>query len=129
MNVVAWDPEKHRATLDRWAKERRLGPDAGPPDLYPTTGAVTDTAICFIYFTDAPGRAYLDDLITDPKAMPEARREGTRTVFRALLREAALRGVRVVLAATRHGMPMFELEQLGFRRTESGLTWLVRAKE
>lgn len=127
--IEAWNPEKHLPLVRQWLVDSGTTADEGPSDLYPETGfVVDDCAAAFLYLTNARGVAYLDNLVTDPKASPRRRRAAIKTLCESLVKKADDCGVRLVWCLT----PVAGLEPIlresGFGLLDVGYGCFARSK-
>lgn len=84
-------------------------------DVLPATGLIVSGVACaFLYWTDAPGLALLEGLVTNPAARLSARREAVAAILASLAVHARENGVRIVVGFTeKHGVARV-LERIGF---------------
>ena len=127
MSVERWDPEKHASLMESWLEARGQPVARGVLDVYPRNGVLVDgSLLLFLYMTDAPGVAYLDNAVGKPGRSAEQVRESCRKAASALLNVARESGVRVVMATTRHQNLIAGCHDAGFTSADEGLTFLAK---
>jgi hypothetical protein len=101
--VEPWDPAKHRPHLDAW----HLG--HGLPVLtdgwYPATGYVglcdgQPTCVLFMWVDPTSRRAFIDDMVGDPKAGKQKLMGAAGTCLRAAMAEASSIGIKWMTTTT-----------------------------
>lgn len=97
LKVEPWNVDRHLLMFKEWHAEHGVAPDACTADLYPSTGfVVDDCAVAFLYKTNAPGVAYLDGLMTDPKVGKRRRHRAVVVLAKKLTELADEHGIRIV---------------------------------
>ena len=128
MSVVAWDPSAHLPLIGQWLDGWGLE-YVSDASLYPPTGYVVDgCAAGFIYSTNAPGLAFIDNLVTDPKAAPRDRYVAICRLTTALLELADGMGVKLIMGTSNIRGVIRICESQGFKVYDKGYELIARMK-
>lgn len=92
MAPIRFQPSEHLEEVSSWAKVRGMGEP--PADLLPPTGRIVP-GVCavFLYLTDS-SVGFIENLISNPDAEPEAITEGISACVKSLEEDAKENHVR-----------------------------------
>ena len=128
MSVEKWDPDIHLPLVCKWLSGWGLE-HIVDPDMYPPTGfVVDDCAAGFIYSTNAPSVAYIDNLITDSSANPRIRYSAIGRLTQALLQMADDMGIRLIMGTSNIRGVIRICEARGFKVYDKGYELIARMK-